>query len=117
MAAAYRRGLAGIPGLTLPEEKAWARSVYWMYAVVVEDDFGMSRDALTAALKQAGVDTRTFFIPVHRQPLYAKDKDYRGVHCPVSDELGEKGFYLPSGLALTAAQIKAVCAAVKAARP
>ena len=117
MAAAYRRGLAGIPGLTLPEEKAWARSVYWMYAVVVEDAFGLSRDALAAALKLAGVDTRTFFIPVHRQPLYAKDKDYRGVRCPVSDELGEKGFYLPSGLALTAAQIKAVCAAVKAARP
>jgi perosamine synthetase len=117
MAASYRRGLAGIPGLTLPEEKAWARSVYWMYAVVVEDAFGMSRDALAAALKQAGVDTRTFFIPVHRQPLYTKDKDYRGVRCPISDELGEKGFYLPSGLALTAAQIKAVCAAVKAARP
>jgi len=117
MAAAYRRGLAGIAGLTLPEEKAWARSVYWMYAVVVEDGFGMSRDALAAALKQAGVDTRTFFIPVHRQPLYAKDKDYRGVRCPVSDELGEKGFYLPSGLALTAAQIKAVCAAIKALKP
>jgi perosamine synthetase len=117
MAAAYRRRLGGISGLTLPEEKAWARNVYWMYAVVVEDEFGMTRDALAAALKQAGVDTRTFFIPVHRQPLYAKDKAYRGVRCPVSDELGEKGFYLPSGLALTAAQIRTVCAAIEAAKP
>ena len=117
MAAAYKRQLSGVAGLTLPAEKPWARSVYWMYAVVVEDAFGMSRDALAAALKQAGVDTRTFFIPVHRQPLYAKDKAYRGLECPVSDELAEKGFYLPSGLALTPAQIGAVCDAVKAARP
>jgi perosamine synthetase len=117
MAEAYRRHLGGVAGLTLPQEKAWARNVYWMYAVIVEDAFGMTRDALAAALKQAGVDTRTFFVPVHRQPLYAKDKDYRGVRCPVSDELGDKGFYLPSGLALTTAQIKAVCAAIKAVKP
>jgi perosamine synthetase len=117
MAAAYRRQLRNVAGLTLPEEKAWARCVYWMYAIVVEDDFGMTRDELAAALKLAGVDTRTFFIPVHRQPLYAKDKAYRGVRCPVSDELGEKGFYLPSGLTLKPAQIKAVCDAIKAVKP
>ena len=117
MAAAYRRGLSGVPGLTLPVEKPWARSVYWMYAVVVEDEFGLTRDELSAALKRAGVDTRTFFIPVHRQPLYAKDKAFRGVRCPVSDELAEKGFYLPSGLALTPAQIAVVCDAVASVRP
>jgi len=117
MAEAYKRGLAGVAGLTLPVEKAWARAVYWMYAVVVEKAFGLTRDELAAALKRAGVDTRTFFISVQRQPVYAKDLEYLGVHCPVSDELAEKGFYLPSGLALTQAQIKAVCEAVKAARP
>jgi perosamine synthetase len=117
MAASYKRRLDHVAGLTLPMEKPWARNVYWMYAVVVEDEFGMSRDALAAALKRAGVDTRTFFIPVHRQPLYAKDKAYRGLECPVSDELAEKGFYLPSGLALKPAQIKAVSEAVKAVKP
>ena len=106
-----------MPGLTLPVEKPWARSVYWMYAVVVEDEFGLTRDELSAALKRAGVDTRTFFIPVHRQPHYAKDKAFRGVRCPVSDELAEKGFYLPSGLALTPAQIAVVCDAVASVRP
>jgi perosamine synthetase len=114
MADAYRKGLTGVTGLTLPIEKPWARNVYWMYAVIVEDDFGMSRDELMKRLKDKGVDTRTFFIPVHRQPVFTGDPDYAGLTCPVSDELGRKGFYLPSGLALTAAQIKTVCAAVKA---
>jgi len=113
MTAAYGKGLAGVRGLTLPIEKPWARSVYWMYAVVVEDDFGLSRDELMRRLRDRGIDTRTFFIPVHRQPLFAGDPDYAGLSCPVSDELGQKGFYLPSGLALTELQIKDVCAAVK----
>jgi perosamine synthetase len=113
MAAAYRKSLAGITGLTLPVEKSWARNVYWMYAVVVEDSFGMRRDDLMARLKDAGVDTRTFFIPVHKQPLFADDAAYRDVSCPVSEELGEKGLYLPSGLALTAAQIETVCRAIR----
>jgi perosamine synthetase len=113
MAESYSRRLAKIPGLTLPVEKPWARSVYWMYAVVVEDEFGMPRDTLMAKLKERGIDTRTFFIPVHRQPLFAKDPDYAGADCPMADELGRKGFYLPSGLALKPAQIKAVCDAVR----
>jgi len=114
MAAAYRKGLANVPGLVLPTEKSWARNVYWMYAVLVEPAFGMSRDVLMKRLKEKGVDTRSFFIPVLRQPLFVKDPEYAGLHCPVSEELAEKGFYLPSGLALTTAQIREVCAAVKA---
>jgi perosamine synthetase len=113
MAEAYGRRLAKVAGLTRPPEKPWARSVYWMYAVVVEDEFGMPRDALLAKLKERGIDTRTFFIPVHRQPLFAKDPDYAGAECPVADDLGARGFYLPSGLALKPGQIKAVCEAVR----
>jgi len=113
MAASYERGLAGVDGLRLPVEKSWARNVYWMYAVVVEAGFGMSRDELRAKLREDGVDTRTFFIPVHQQPVFASDPAYRAVSCPVAEELAEKGFYLPSGLALTAGQIRAVCRAVR----
>jgi len=113
MAASYGKGLAGVHGLTLPEEKPWARNVYWMYAVLVEEEFGLSRDDVMAKLKEAGIDTRTFFIPVHEQPVFAKDKAYRGRRFPVSEELSKRGLYLPSGLALTQAQIKEVCGAIK----
>ncbi len=114
MAAAYQKGLAGIPGLILPVEKPWARNVYWMYGVQVGSEFGMSRDELMRRLKDRGIDTRTFFVPVLRQPLFVEDPDYAGLRCPVSERLAETGFYLPSGLALTSGQIKEVCAAVRA---
>jgi perosamine synthetase len=116
MAAAYKNKLAGIFGLTLPVEKPWARNVYWMYAVLIEKEFGLSRDEVMGRLHEAGVDTRSFFIPVREQPVFAKDSAYRGLSFPVSKELSKKGLYLPSGLALTMAQIDEVCRAVKSIR-
>jgi len=116
MAAAYKNKLAGILGLTLPEEKPWARNVYWMYAVLIEKEFGLSRDEVMGRLHEAGVDTRSFFIPVHEQPVFAKDSVYRGLSFPVSKELSKKGLYLPSGLALTMTQIDEVCRVVKSIR-
>ncbi|MDP2914304.1 MAG: DegT/DnrJ/EryC1/StrS family aminotransferase [Candidatus Aminicenantes bacterium] len=116
MAAAYKKGLAGVRGLTLPEEMTWARSVYWMYAVLVEDEFGLSRDEFAGRLKEAGIDTRTFFVPVHEQPVFTKDRAYTGLSFPVSEELSKKGLYLPSGLALTQAQIEEVCCAIRKIR-
>lgn len=113
MASIYGERLAGIKGLTLPREKPWARCVYWMYAVLVEEEFGLSRDGLMERLKERGVDTRTFFIPVHRQPLFLDSKELRGRSFPVSDDLSAKGLYLPSGLALTPEQISTVCTEVR----
>ncbi|MGB8952946.1 MAG: aminotransferase class I/II-fold pyridoxal phosphate-dependent enzyme [Candidatus Aminicenantales bacterium] len=113
MAKAYGKLLSGIPGLTLPLEKKWARNVFWMYSVLVEKEFGLSRDDLMKRLKEEGIDTRTFFIPVHRQPVFTGQKEYQGLRFPVAEELSQKGFYLPSGLALTQSQIQKVCQAIK----
>jgi len=116
MAEAYGKGLGRVEGLILPKEMPWATSVYWMYAVVVEDAFGLSRDGLMAALRENGVDTRSFFIPVHEQPVFAGVAPWRPSDFPISIELSRKGFYLPSGLALTKSQIGEVCRAVREIR-
>jgi perosamine synthetase len=80
----------------------------------VEKEFGMSREQLMTGLLARGVDTRTFFIPVHEQPLFQKEAAAAGESFPVTTELSRKGFYLPSGLALTLEQIDSVCRAVEA---
>jgi hypothetical protein len=54
-AARYTRALSTIPGLTLPVERPWARNVYWMYGVVVEAEFGISRDELRRRLARRGI--------------------------------------------------------------
>lgn len=113
MALAYNERLQDVEGLTLPVEKEWAKNVYWMYSILIEDEFGLSRDLFMDRLRERGVDTRTFFIPVHRQPVLSLNPGGQNQDFPVSDELSRKGLYLPSGLALTEVQIQAVCEAIK----
>ncbi len=108
----YNKQLKGVSGITLPQEKKWAKNVYWMYCIVIEDEFGMSRDDLMAYLRQKGVDTRTFFIPMHVQPAFKNMGLFEGEHYPVSEQLARKGLYLPSGSGLTEEQINSVCEAV-----
>jgi perosamine synthetase len=113
-AARYTAVLSKIPGLTLPVERPWARNVYWMYGVVVEDVFGISRDELRQRLARRGIETRTFFIPIHLQPIYYEA--FQGRRYPVSEELCRRGLYLPSGATLTGAEIDYVCEMVRETR-
>lgn len=108
----YNELLRGSPGLILPGEKTWAKNVYWMYSIVVEDKFGMSRDDLMGFLRQRGVDTRTLFIPMHVQPAFKDAGLFEGERYPVSERLAAGGLYLPSGSGLTEGQINTVCEAI-----
>jgi len=102
----YGERLAAVRGLTLPGERPEVENVFWMYGLLVEDDFGCSRDELRRRLARRGIETRTFFIPVHLQPIYFRR--HRGERYPVAEELCRKGLYLPSGPALSAAEIDRV---------
>ena len=117
MAAEYHRRLADISGLTLPGEKPWAKNVYWMYSLLVEPEFGLTRDQLMQALRENGVDTRSFFIPMHLQPVFrqGRHKAKKNGPFPIAEALAQKGLYLPSGLTLTGSQIQYVCRQVKKA--
>jgi perosamine synthetase len=95
----YSAMLADVPGLTPPPEMPWARSVFWMYALLVDDAFGLTRDELMRALAHRGVETRRFFVPVHCQPIYSEL--YDATAYPVAEGLGRRGLYLPSGVGLS----------------
>jgi perosamine synthetase len=116
VAREYDAALAGIPGLRLPVELEWAKNVYWMYAVVVEPAFGVSRDELMKRLTAGGVETRTFFCPMDQQPFLRRQEGHREVQCPVAGRLWERGLYLPSAHTLSAEKIRFVADAIRAAR-
>ena len=96
IAQLYNRHLSGIPGLQLPVELPWARNVYWMYAIVVGSEFGITRDELARHLHDEGIDTRTFFCPMNQQPFLRRQPGFREVACPIADDLWQRGIYLPS---------------------
>lgn len=113
MAQSYNSSLKNIKGLRLPMEKEWAKNVYWMYAVLVEKGFPLTRDQFVEALKKQGVETRNFFIPMHQQPAFKKLGLFKRERYPVAERLSKQGLYLPSGLGNTEAEIKKVCQVIK----
>ena len=115
MAEQYSKRLIGVHGLTLPPMRTGRTNVHWMYAVVVENGFGKTRNGLMAHLLEQGIDTRTFFAPLHRQPVLRRLGLHGKTPLPVSEDLSRRGLYLPSGLAITEHEIDRVCEVVRRA--
>lgn len=106
----YAELLSSIPGLRLAQECSEGRNVFWMFGMLVKEEFGCSRDELRVWLASQGIETRTFFIPIHLQPIYLER--YRNESYPVSESLCQRGMYLPSGATLTEVDIRFVAEAV-----
>jgi perosamine synthetase len=116
MAAAYTEKLRKIPGLQLPVELPWAYNVYWMYAIVVRAEFGITRDELMKRLGAAGIETRTFFCPMDQQPFLRRQPGFRSNPCPVAGDIWQRGLYLPSSHTLTSGEIDEIAGAIIQAR-
>lgn len=110
-ATLYTSLLKETKGITTPPESAWAKNVYWMYSVLVnEKEYGINRDQLIIALAREGIEARPFFTPVHLQPFA---KAWRtGETYPRAERLGNTGLNLPSGNTLTSSQVKSVAEAI-----
>ena len=101
-AALYGELLQGTP-LILPKEMPYAYHVYHLYVVQSE-----ARDALRAALTEAGVQTGIHYpVPIHLQPAYRSLGHRRG-DFPEAERQAERVLSLPIYPELTAEQIARV---------
>jgi len=65
-------------------------SAWWVFPLLARDR--NARDRLRSRLAEAGVETRSYFIPLHRQKhlqQFATDE------YPIADRLSDRGLYLP----------------------
>ncbi|MCK9604183.1 MAG: DegT/DnrJ/EryC1/StrS family aminotransferase [Candidatus Omnitrophica bacterium] len=101
IARIYNERLKNIEGIEIPREEKWAKNVYWMYGVLIDEKvFGLSRDKVREKLYGEGVDTRSFFVPMHKQPVFRKMGLFLKEKYPVAEDISRRGLYLPSGLTL-----------------
>lgn len=106
----YRERLADVPGLTLLDEYPPASSIFWLVSALV--DRASRRDPLLAELAEAGIETRPFFHPVHRFPMYQGARTDAG--CPVACDLAARGLNLPTASYLHESDIDAIAGTVRA---
>lgn len=103
-------GVAAIERLPLRTESA--ENIHWAYGVVLRDDVPFDAQEAMQRLAAKGVGTRPFFWPMHEQPVFRRMGLFKGDSWPVAERLARRGFYLPSGVALTRDQAVSVAAAL-----
>ena len=106
IAAWYRQELGGLDGIHLTPEQPWANHSFWLYSILVDPlKFGMGSRELIQYLRHHGIQSRPFFYPVHRLPMYEEcDRTEMGE----TIRLWEEGVNLPSSVSLTEAELHRV---------
>lgn len=110
----YDELLADISDLErLPPRTDYAENIHWVYGVVLRDSVPFDAEEAMTSMGSKGIGTRPFFWPMHEQPVFRKMGLFRDVSCPVAERIARRGFYLPSGVALTRHQAEQVAQAVR----
>ena len=98
----YNKLLKDLETVNLPVPKTdFCENIYWVYAITLKDDFTKTAKEVMAELSSYNIGTRPFFYPMHKQPIFNRMGLFLEDDLPNSENLYEKGFYIPSGLALT----------------
>ena len=103
----YRERLEDQSQLLLqPRETEYCENIYWVNSVQL-----MKHDKIQVMkfLKEKGIGTRPFFYPLHLQPIVTSSGTHIHTSLGKSVTAYSRGFYLPSGLALTSVEIDYVC--------
>jgi perosamine synthetase len=115
--SAYRALLTDVPGMYVQPVAPWAELSPWLFCARVNmTEYGRSRDELAALLDENGIETRPFFIPLHKLPPFREESAGRGEHLPITDQLSESGINLPTFNQMTDAEIEYICAVIRKSR-
>lgn len=95
--------------IKLHPQMHWAKCVYWIYSILLQDLSNVSRrDELIEKLAEEGVETRPLFYPLHRMPPYYTKEEF-----PIAEDLSKRGISLPSSSNLSREQVGIIAALIK----
>ena len=115
MGALYQELLSDLAHVQLPLASTdYAENIYWVFGLVLSESSGLKAARVAEMLRERGVGSRPFFFPMHRQPILRRLGYFEDDEHPIADQLYDRGFYIPSGIALTAPDIKDVANTLRA---
>jgi perosamine synthetase len=106
----YNSLLDDIDEIQLPPSTPGVKNVHWMYGILLKNNSRVTRDTLRYELASRGIETRTFFIPMHLQPVFKGQ--FKGKY-PNAEYLCTNGLYFPSSSSLTEKEIHYVAHTIK----
>ncbi len=107
----YRTCLSDLPGVSFMPEAPWGRATRWLTCLTIDPEaFGADHEAVRRALEAQNIEARPLWKPMHLQPAYAGSEAVGG---HVAEGLFARGLCLPSGSALTDADLDRVVQVVR----
>jgi dTDP-4-amino-4,6-dideoxygalactose transaminase len=104
----YNQAFDGMAEVAIPVEAPYARHVYHVYAIRVEE-----RDAVLRCLQERGIQCAVHYpVPIHLQKAY-QDLGYKVGDLPISERIAREAISLPMFPELTEAQIEGVAGGVR----
>ena len=102
----YRKGLEGVGDLRFMSVPEWSNLVPFRFPVL-----SSQRTALGQHLEGQGIQTRSFFCPLHLQPKLRQDPP---LSLPVSERLYEEGLCLPIHWHVSDDDVDYICDSIRA---
>jgi dTDP-4-amino-4,6-dideoxygalactose transaminase len=106
----YRDALGSLPGVSFMPEAAYGRGNRWLTVMLIDEaEFGAGPEDVRLALEAENIESRPVWKPMHMQPVFAGVPRTGGA---VSEDLFRRGLCLPSGTAMTEADMARVARVV-----
>lgn len=122
----YKDALSDLNGIEFMPEADYGRCTRWLtVCLITPEQFGVDREAVRLALEAENIESRPVWKPMHLQPVFdGSRKDYKAqrekkrypcriVGGSVAEDLFERGLCLPSGTAMTEADLDRVVKVIR----
>ncbi len=97
LAEKYSKALEGVPGVKFFVEPEFAKSNYWLNAILLDEDVANERDHVLETLNDAGIGSRPIWDLMYTMPMF---KDCPRMECKVAEDIGRRLINLPSSVRL-----------------
>ena len=84
-----------------PNKLKYAKNIYWIFGIILKSKNKKFRENFQKKLLLKKIETRPFFVPMHKQDIFIKKGYFKNESYPISEFLSSNGFYIPTGLNLS----------------
>lgn len=105
--ARYQSRLLAVTGIRMQPVAPWATLSPWLFSVCIDAaEYGRTRDDIADLLARNGIETRPFFLPLHRLPPF---RECRALPLPETERLAKTGINLPTYPGLSLDEVDRIC--------
>ncbi len=113
VAKMYNELLSDVKQIILPKEASYAKHVYHLFVIQVEEGGKKERDNLAKYLNENGIATGLHYpIPLHQQKCF-EFLGYKKGEFPITEKIAENGLSLPMYPELEDSMIQYVCDSIE----